>query len=697
MTKTKHRVPIFLNWLKGYLRLLGLAMLIMSALRLLWFIYYRRGDELTHFLYDFLSALWLGARFDLSAFCHISTVSFLIWLVWLLVGPTQWSQQLWRLQQRLWIFLVLFLSFILVADFTFYGYFQDHFNAMIFGLVQDDTNAILKTVWKNYPVIKIFAVSGLSIWGLQKWFQRLWPQPPHQLKAQGASSIWLNRAIAAASFVALGLGARGTFGLFPLEIMHTAISSHAFINTLSFNGVHALANAIRVYDQQRQAWNENLLQLGYAQSPTQAITDFTGITPPPNLSDPAEAIQFATPKRDLHVQRPHVVVVLMESWGSDWMKRQSPTFDIQAAFAKHRKEDLFTANMLPASVATIGSLGSLVVDLPHRFYSPFLTESAYLGVNFSTAPARIFQAQGYQTHFVYGGNLGWRSIDKFLPRQGFQFLHGENEIKKQIGGNWSEDELTHDWGVYDEYVFDYTEKLLAKAQQPQFIFILTTSNHPPYTLPPHYQGPPLEFTNDIDQSLIGDLNLAHDRLRVYQYANQHLGLFLDRLKTGPLADKTVVAATGDHSFYIRPYENLDFYSKWAVPFYLYTPAKLRPPKEFQFTHGSHLDVFPTLYHLLFSELTYRSLGHNLLDPRLQPWTYHAPSSTTFDGKYGAIVSPKGHLVASLCWMTAQQEFQACTAGPEHENLRKRLVSLMGTADFIYEHERRLNLENPPRK
>lgn len=654
----------------------------MTGVRILWFFTYRKGDELPTFFNDLLLALWLGARFDLSAFCHLSAVSFLFWLFWLIAGPSSWGKTMLSFQRYLWCGLLLLLAAILAADFTFYGYFQDHFNALIFGLIQDDTQAILKTVWKNYPVIKITLVTITIYWLLNQWLIRLWT-------LSSARSRWpfLKRLpLVVLSFFVIGLGARGTLGLFPLEIMHTAISSNAFINTLSFNGGHALVRAIQLYDQQRQSWDENLIQLGYRENPDQAIRDFQESHPTSKLTPGPKHILQITAKKNAKDISPHVIVILMESWGSNWMMDHTPSFNLLGEFARHKKEDLFTPFIMPSSVATIGSLGSLLVDLPHRFYSPFLTESAFLGVNFSTAPARTFLHQGYQTHFIYGGNLGWRSIDRFLPKQGFQFLHGESDLRKKFP-SVSEMNIAHDWGIYDEFVFKYAKDLLLQAKQPQFIFILTTSNHPPYTLPQDYSLLPLEFNPIIEQSLIGDRQLDHERLKVYQYANQQLGLFLTDLKESPLAAKTLIAATGDHSFYIRPYESLDFFGKWSVPLYLYLPPQYRPINPVKLTIGNHIDIFPTLYNLVFSELKFYSLGQNILSTKNNPWAFHAPSWSSFDEHNGVILNPKGHLLSPIC-KNEQGVFTPCEKTPTHEQLRRRLISLMGTSDFIFEYERK---------
>jgi len=500
------------------------------------------------------------------------------------------------------------------------------------------------------------------------------------------------------TFVLVSLGARGSLGLFPLEIMHTSISTNAFINSLSFNSAHALVHALQLHDQQRLNWNDNLVNLGYANNPQQALKDFQELHGKQILNPhPMEyEVQTFTQTKKINttsLQAPHIVFILMESWGSDWINEQSPNFNILGPLEKHIKQDLFTTRILPSSVATIGSLGSLAIDLPHRLFSPFLTESLYLGVPFQQAPARFLQSKGYQTHFIYGGNLGWRSIDKFLPKQGFQFLHGDHDIQKSFPSLPPEN-FSHDWGVHDEYVFKYAQALLDKSTQPQFLFILTTTNHPPYTLPKNYSPDSLQIPEPLLKPLIGNPQLNIDRLKAFQYSNQQLGLFLDQLKSSSQESHTILAATGDHSFYIRPYDNLQFFKKWSVPLLIHAPKKYLPNSEPlpKLGMGSHIDIFPTLYNLAFSETSIPSLGRNLLDSRLEPWSYHASSWTSFNEQYGVIINAKGSIVTGLCKTTSlqQEEYTSCPVTAQHERLKLKLLSLMGTADYIFETNRRRN-------
>ncbi len=683
---------LFILWLKGYLKLLCFSLLCLTGFRLFWFFSYKKGDELSFYLDDFFKALGMGVRFDLSALCYLTLTSLLLWFFWFATTLTPYKIDILKLQRRYWVFILLIYLVILIADFHYYGYFQDHFNVLIFAFFQDDTKALLRTFWKNYPLIKMLLSLIAMGWLLNRWLQKLWFSTYDPSSMQTPSSIislkpWAHAPVYFLLLLSVCLGARGSFGLFPLEIMHTAISPNSFINSLSFNSAHALVRAFQLRNHVEQKWNENLLKLGYADNPNQALKDYTHFTS--KILTPLPQHQYAihsitsskTPS--LMTPLPHIVFILMESWGADWMSEHSAQFNILGSFEKHKKEDLWTSQILPSSVATIGSLGSLVVDLPHRLFSPFLTESSFLGVEFKQAPARFLSTKGYETHFIYGGNLGWRSIDHFLPKQGFQLLHGEPKIQKHFPSALKEN-FGHDWGVHDEYVFQYAMDLLKKAKKPQFLFILTTTNHPPYSLPQNYNSPLLSIPKAITTQLIGDPKLSHDRLKAFQYSNHQLGTFLNHIKSSPFKENTILAATGDHSFYIRHYDHLQFFEKWGVPLYLYAPPSYLPSNQVKnLGVGSHIDIFPTLYNLIFSETPYFSLGQDLLDPKHSSWAFHTPSWSSFDDHSGVILNAKGEVIISLCKDQTTQ-YHPCPLTSSHEMLRKKFTSLMGTADYLFE-------------
>jgi phosphoglycerol transferase MdoB-like AlkP superfamily enzyme len=91
------------------------------------------------------------------------------------------------------------------------------------------------------------------------------------------------------------------------------------------------------------------------------------------------------------------------------------------------------------------------------------------------------------------------------------------------------------WGVYDEFLFEHLFKRLSEnSEKPKFIFVMTTSNHPPYSLPGSYKPLSLNVSPAMQKDIIGDQQLAKMRFATYQYSNDAAGKFLDRLKKSPL-------------------------------------------------------------------------------------------------------------------------------------------------------------------
>ena len=145
---------------------------------------------------------------------------------------------------------------------------------------------------------------------------------------------------------------------------------------------------------------------------------------------------------------------------------------------------------------------------------------------------------------------------------------------------------------------------------------MTTSNHPPYSLPNNYKQPyPLELNEQLKKDITGDRKLSQMRFATYQYSCQKVGEFLTRLKNSKLADNTIVAITGDHNFwntFSYPVERkLD---DMSVPFYLYIPKKLKSNKKIDTDNivGSHTDILPTIYNLSLSNTEYWATGTDLL-------------------------------------------------------------------------------------
>lgn len=684
---TAEALKITFRWLKK-LCFLNLAFLaVMALFRLAYVLIYGHSY---HWTSDLLKAFILGFRFDAVVIGYILVIPTLYLITALHLRKESWFVAFSKWIKFYYLFFYLLVCLILAIDVGYYSYFQDHINILVFGFFEDDTWALVRTFWHNYPVIwcglAVFGGGSLLFWVIKKILRPFRHRQTFENIHPAVSSV-----VSAVLMTCVFFIGRGSFGLFPLGPADTVIAQDPFINLLATNGVHALHRAFKLRKTQGSSWDMNMRAYGY-ENASRAFSDFYQIPESQLPADPLQLLQQTTGKNEwAEKTKPHVVLVMMESWGTYWLSFHSPEFNLLGEFEKHLKSDLFLKNFLPSANSTTGSLSSMMISSPKRPMGNFLTESEYLQVSFRSSPARIFTKAGYQTRFVYGGNPGWRDMNKFAHFQGFDSTDGDVDMEKALGPMPEK----HDWGIYDEDVFRYVEKILKEASRPQFILVMTTTNHPPYQTPATYQKLPLTMPPEITSKLTMDRALAQSRFQTYQYSMQKLGQFLSGIKASDLATKTIVAATGDHSFLPITFADQEVMHKWSVPFYLYTPNNAGKNVDLN-TFGSHMDILPTLYSLSLSETSYDAMGTNLLDPNKVHWAYH--DSGLVAGPEGAALVFGRDNAAYLNWQNnGFDKLAPGEADATKQLMATKFRSMMAILDYYLWAERKQQKhENPSR-
>jgi phosphoglycerol transferase MdoB-like AlkP superfamily enzyme len=590
---------------KQLLMLGALFLLILTLFRAVLFFFYMPSYE-THYLGEIAAAFFLGLRIDLALSAYILALPTLfIMLNHLFFGiiPMHVIRKVLFFYYAL---ILLLFSALLAADIGFYSYFQEHINIMIFGIMDDDTAALWSIAKSNYSLPAIFTAGALYaafiIWMVYRVLKKT-PSATLQLRP-----LWQPAAYLFAVLL-IFVTARGSVGLFPLLKDIPDVSSDPLINTLPLNGVFAMQKATEQYVRSKSGSYDLIKDVGYKGRIDEAFRIYTGNGDLNDSNLIGSLYKKTKTNAYLSEHPPHVVVVMVESFGTPILKYQSETFDIMRRLKKHFDKDILFTNFISTANGTVSSLEPLLLNTVARPQSTAFGQSGYLGVAFRQAAAKVYRENGYETTFVYGGDLSWRNVGSFFSRQGFDHVEGKSSIIKSIP-----ETVQHDWGVYDQYAYDYVVKKLEAATKPQFVFLLTTNNHPPYIVPASYASKPLEMPKSLEEHITGDLALVKQRLQDYQYALDMAGRFLDRVKESPLGEKTAVALTADNNTIEGVMHYDDFYrTSKQIPFYLYLPEAFRVTPPDTSVSGSHKDIFPTLYNRTLSNASYLAIGSDLYD------------------------------------------------------------------------------------
>lgn len=579
------------QWFKDFQVWLFIALYLLVFQAVLIFSFKEQISETSSFT-EILTAMGMGLRFDGAAAAVLVVLLFFASITTTFIN---WGNTLHKLRLKFLTFFIIALTLLCGIDLVFFYEYGDQFNQMIFGLTDDDTKAILITVWKEYHPIRFLLIVSLIAYLVNRLAHKWLIYTPNFISqklnfkfSQHNAARFLIALMIFMSFFFVARGASLTSQ--PLRQHHAFITKDMFLNKTILTPLAALRYAIvkriKTYgdDGLDLLWPEKDLQQALKLVSGKAGTDIDN------------AIKHTVIHENK--KRPkHIFLILMEShsgW-TVWPKYRELGFSPQLSALADK--GIYFKNFIPTGPGTMSTLNVLFTGLPYSGLSVNYETSALKPYPFSVA--ETFKRMGYRTRFYYGGFLGWQRVDNMATAQGFDELHG--------GGTMSKDGVTNEWGIDDEHLFNFISDDIDN-QTPSFNIILTTSNHPPYDLDldkigfkNHRLGKGITTTKEESLRTLGHL----------WYADKELGKFVKRIETK--LENPLFAITGDHTTHLQmQFKSTHNFEHLAVPLVLYGPKVLEKNYATQ-KSGSHLDILPTLYSLAAAKnFEYYAFGKNLL-------------------------------------------------------------------------------------
>ncbi|MDR2772150.1 MAG: sulfatase-like hydrolase/transferase [Elusimicrobiota bacterium] len=651
----------------------------MSIFRAVFFFYY--GQGMTFETTDVLKAFLMGVRFDAATLGYMNIpISFAL-IALLFVGKTRTFKSFFSKAKFYYTIIGGGIFVFLCVDFGFYSYFQDHLNILAYGFIDDDTQALISTIAENYNLPLIFGgfISAfVLIFLISKKILTIKYTDIYSLSLPGKLrvKVFMLIILGLAHFMLI----RQTIHMFPLGLFHAEISTNAFINKTAINGFFTMQDAMVIraeggreidfIDKAGYGDGEEGIRRAFADFLDKDIDDISQYSPQNSL------IVELPYNKDIEDTEPNVILIVMESFGSDLIKYNSAEFNVLGELKKHFDEDIVFLNFLPGHHVTIGSLEATIANVARKPDAPYLSQSKYGYKKYKFSGPLPYKAKNYETFFFYGGNMGWRGLEPFMISLGFDNIVGEGSMDASIPRN--------QWGIYDGYLFDYIFDVLEKGDKKKFIEVLTMTNHPPFSLPKDYKLLPLTPPTALSERIL-DRQLAKMRFETYQYANEMLGRFITRIKNSKYADNTIIAVTGDHNFWgLFQYSDEELLDRLSVPFYIYVPKKLRPKFVNTAVFGSHMDILPTLYALSLSQVSYMAMGKNLLSPNAAANIATHDSGAIMDMENAVLYDFQTGVGRYYRWdkdfprraILSEDEL------PDHQRLIKHFLSQTAVSDYL---------------
>ena len=652
-------------------------LVIFLIARVAFTLYFADQSFLEQNYHDILTAFYMGWKYDTLVISYLIIPIFFLFILLALIGNQKiflWSRFPLR---AYFLFFSLLIPLILISDLGFYSFFQDHINILFFGLFEDDTSALIESIYKNYPLVE--ALILFTLYAFFSFYCSLKIFPKGSLKSYFflRGSLLKFSGISILGFILLFGGARGGYGDLVLSPKYSDFSKSEFINQMAINGVIALDKTIRVRVRNNRKDFNLAKAMGYENDIHEAFADYLGIDV--SLTDQGQLINLIKRKTSysdkLENEKINVVVFMMESFGASWIDYQSDNFNFLGGLKKHFEEDYYFQNFISSDNGTIGSLVSLASNIPPRPGKRFLSESKYMQTKLTSSAHLPFKKNGHETMFLYGGKLGWRDIGRYFKYQDYDHIVGENRIKSELNLRGRQGT---EWGLYDEHFFSYVFEKLNKSTRPLFILGLSTSNHPPFEVPKSFKKNKIQIPIELKKRISRENDLFLKRFMAFSYSNEMLARFISKVKQSKkLRENTIIAVTGDHNFWgFMNYKKEEVFKKYTVPFYLYVPEKLKVDAVNLNKISSHEDIMPTLYHLSLSDTEYLSFGEDLFSVSKS----YAINSSLYASQEGLYYKNKPYHWSQIPFVNSRQ------AQKDFFDLKKRYRSTMAISDFYLEYE-----------
>ncbi len=152
--------------------------------------------------------------------------------------------------------------------------------------------------------------------------------------------------------------------------------------------------------------------------------------------------------------------------------------------------------------------------------------------------SKSLKKQGYTNLFLYGGDCNFASMKSYLKVQNFDKIIDKAHFEKK--------EQNSKWGAHDGFLFSKALKAINEIKTPFFTTIMTLSSHEPFEVP-------FAATNLPKNEWYGFKNSI-------QYADKMLFEFLEKCKTMPWYNNTIIVLVADHGHDIG-LQNIDYFGK----------------------------------------------------------------------------------------------------------------------------------------
>ena len=469
----------------------------------------------------------------------LSTALYFLILPFLLVLASIWHVGKWiGIVLRVY-FAIIALTFALafVADISLYPFWHFKLDASCIQYLETPTEAMASVSWA-------FIAMRFVIWLLAAWLIYIvYSFSVRSLRLQRHTSIFSRRTVSpqpsdwkSAAFGLLTflvsiplfiIGIRGGLDESTTNVGQVYFSQNQFLNHSAVNPVFSFVASLEKSGNENASYNfytpEELAQITKGLYDTKSVAGDTLLT----------------------TQRPNVVVILLESCGKMFL-------NVMPNLCKAADEGVDFTNCFGNSYRTDrGTVSALsgYLSFPTMSVMKMSTKVGYI-----SSIARTLKKAGYDTEYLYGGDINFTKMKGYLISTGFERLRWKQDYN-------AEEQATSKWGVCDEITFKTLgEMVLGHTDgKPFLIGYSTLSSHEPWDVPVK--------------------KYKEKQYNGFSYVDQCIGTFLKTIRQSPQWDNLLIVFMPDHSSDFNEYDE-QHPDRNRIPM-IWTGGAVKEPKKLE--------------------------------------------------------------------------------------------------------------------
>ena len=620
-----------------------------QLLRLCFFIW--QHDEVSWNVFSVVRTLFTGLFFDIGALVFITFTAVLYYALLpnKLIGT-------WVDKALVWFFTsltVLILIFTFFAELTFWDEFKNRFNFIAVDYLIY-THEVVANINESYPLPLLISGVVMVTAGVLFFFYKMRAFAntfTNRLSLQERGivlALWLITAAFYTSFITNN---------------QAEWSANRYNSEISRNGIYAFFAAFRnnqmKYTEFYTSINNNKAFGIIKEKVKSDNSHFTkgGLSIHRTITDAAPSDE-----------KKNVVFILVESLSGSFMKEFGNQENITPFLDSLAQNSIFFDNLYATGTRTVRGMEAVTLCIPPTPGQSIVKRPE--NANLYTVNS-VFKAKGYDSNFFYGGDGYFDNMNAYFGGNGFNIYdRGRGSVLsdhiKATRNNIEDDEVTFEnaWGICDEDIFN---KMLTvadkqyKSGKPFYNFVMTTSNHKPYTYP----------SGKID------IPSGTGRAGAVKYTDFALRDLFQKAQAKPWYKNTVFVIIADHCASSAGKDEIDVANYHIPAFIVNLPGRPRKIEKL----CSQIDLMPTLFSLMHWNYESDFFGKNV--------TENGFEQRSLMGTYRKLTLMKGNKVMILSdqkkqafynWNKADNSLKPL---PMDKSFLEETIAWYQTADYLF--------------